>query len=337
MFHPFKDWNDEHVVKFYIRTVHLIIFIGVIACLISAGIYIIFRPDLSERKMEKSKTIGVSYMTMNNEFYKIINQQITYEARTKGDRIILRDPALSVKKQREQIEEMLNEGIDALILTPVEASELTDILMKAREKGVKIVVVDTELMDPTLADSTIVSDNYKAGSLIGRYYLQKHVNGARVVLMTHDETISGKERIRGFCDVIKKNAKIKIVGKVPCEGQTEIATPALKKFIDEGHEFDSVFCLNDLAAVGAAYGLESRRLLHKVDLYGVDASPEAKAMIYDGEMQATSAQFPTEIGKKAAQTLYRLLEGREVLPKVYVNVELVDRRNVKKYRVDRWQ
>ena len=337
MRHLFRDLNDEHVIRFYIRAIHLVILVGALTCGICAGIYIAFRPDLSDRNMEKARTIGVSYMTMNNEFYKIINQQIQYKVQTRGDRVILRDPALDVRRQQEQIREMLDDGIDALILTPVEATALTNVLVRARKKGVKIIVVDTELRDNSLADVTIVSDNYKAGCIMGDYYVKQHPNGAKVVLLTHDETISGKERIDGFCDSISANKKIRIVGKIPCEGQMEIAAPSLKKFIDAGNNFDSVFCLNDLAATGAASALESRSLLHKVQLYGVDASPSAKEMINEGIMQATAAQFPTEIGEKAAEALYRLLDGERVQPKIFVNVELVNQSNVKRYRVDRWQ
>lgn len=55
-------------------------------------------------------------MTMNNEFYKIMNEEISAKVEAEGDRFILRDPALDADRQKEQIEEMLQKGIDVLVV-----------------------------------------------------------------------------------------------------------------------------------------------------------------------------------------------------------------------------
>ena len=85
------------------------------AALFFAG-NMILQPDISTNQKEKSHLIGASYMTMNNEFYEILNEQISHRVEAEGDRLILRDPALSVRRQREQIEMMLDMGISVLIL-----------------------------------------------------------------------------------------------------------------------------------------------------------------------------------------------------------------------------
>lgn len=78
-------------------------------------------------------------------------------------------------------------------------------------------------------------------------------------------------------------------------------------------------------------------LLDKVGVYGVDASPDSKALIKEGMMEATAAQFPSKIGKKTADNIYLLLQGKPVEPYTYIPVELVDRTNVDEYGVERWQ
>ena len=98
--------------------------------------------DFSDRHL-----IGASYMTMNNEFYKIVSEEISQKVEAEGDQLILRDPALSVDRQIEQIKEMLDMGIDVLVLTPVDWESLTDVLTEAKEKGVYIVVVDSNVKE----------------------------------------------------------------------------------------------------------------------------------------------------------------------------------------------
>ena len=92
------------------------------AVILAFFVFVVFiaRPDLSERQREKSHLIGVSYMTMNNEFYKVMHEQISDRIEAEGDRMILRNPALDTDRQIEEIKHMLDEGIDALVKTALE-------------------------------------------------------------------------------------------------------------------------------------------------------------------------------------------------------------------------
>ena len=323
--------------KIQYRTMYKLIMalLALSAALLIAG-YSVLRPDISANQKEGSRLIGASYMTMNNEFYEILNEQISHRVEAEGDRLILRNPALSVSRQVEQIGKMLDEGISGLILTPVDSDGLTDILKKARQQGVKIIVVDSNVSDEQLVDCTIVSDNYRAGCLLGDYLVQNKEN-SKVVILTHEAATSGRERVQGFLDTIGGHEGIEVVEKVPCEGQLEVAMPQMEKLIEQGKEFDSVFCLNDPSSLGAAAALETKGLLDKVDIYGIDASPDAKQLIYEGKMRASVAQFPSRIGEEAANAIYDLLDGKEVKSYISVPVELVTKENVEYYNVDRWQ
>ncbi|MBP3883261.1 MAG: sugar ABC transporter substrate-binding protein [Lachnospiraceae bacterium] len=323
--------------KIQYRTMYKLIMtlLAAAAALMIAG-YVVLHPDISANQKERSRLIGASYMTMNNEFYEILNEQISHRVEAEGDRLILRNPALSVSRQVEQIGKMLDEGISVLILTPVDSDGLTDILKKARQQGVKIIVVDSNVSDEQLVDCTIVSDNYRAGCLLGDYLLQNKEN-SKVVILTHEAATSGRERVQGFLDTIGGHEGIEVVEKVSCEGQLEIAMPQMEKLIEQGKEFDSVFCLNDPSSLGAAAALETKGLLDKVDIYGIDASPDAKQLIYEGKMRASVAQFPSRIGEEAANAIYDLLDGKEVKSYISVPVELVTKENVEYYNVDRWQ
>ena len=323
--------------KIQYRTMYRLIMalLAAAAALMIAG-YVVLHPDISANQKEGSRLIGASYMTMNNEFYEILNEQISHRVEAEGDRLRLRNPALSVSRQVEQIGKMLDEGISVLILTPVDSDGLTDILKKARQQGVKIIVVDSNVSDEQLVDCTIVSDNYRAGCLLGDYLVQNKEN-SKVVILTHEAATSGRERVQGFLDTIGGHEGIEVVEKVPCEGQLEVAMPQMEKLIEQGKEFDSVFCLNDPSSLGAAAALETKGLLDKVDIYGIDASPDAKQLIYEGKMRASVAQFPSRIGEEAANAIYDLLDGKEVKSYISVPVELVTKENVEYYNVDRWQ
>lgn len=322
--------NNKYKKKFWI-----ILFL--INFLIIFIVIVFNQKDYSLNQKEKSNLIGLSYMTMNNEFYKIISEEIISKIESEGDRIVMRDPALSVDRQIEQIAEMLKMDIDVLVLTPVDKEKLNNILEEAKKKGVYIVVLDTDISDDNLVDCTIRSDNYGAGKVVGEYFLNQCKENANVVIMTHETTQSGNERVKGFVDYISCESNINIVDYIECEGQTEIAMPKMKEFIDKKIKFDNVFCLNDLAAVGVVAALEENNMLNKVDVYGVDGSPDAKALIKEGMIKASAAQFPSEIGSKAADTIYQLLNGETVEKNIYIPVKLITKENVEEFGIDRWQ
>ena len=121
-------------------------------------------------------------------------------------------------------------------------------------------MVDTAVADDIPADCTITSDNYEAGVIIGKYFLQKH-NTAKLVMMTHESARSARERVGGFLDTVSANENIQVVKKIECEGQVEIAMPRLQEAIDEGLDFDTVFCLNDLAGMWKTWKRKSAERL----------------------------------------------------------------------------
>ena len=51
------------------------------------------KKDYSVNQKEHCHFIGASYMTMNNEFYKIISEEINARVEAEGDKLMLRDPA----------------------------------------------------------------------------------------------------------------------------------------------------------------------------------------------------------------------------------------------------
>ena len=67
--------------------------------------------------------IGVTYMTMNNDFYQVLNEEIEKEVLANGDKLILRDPALDVSKQVQQVQSFINQGVDVIIINPVDSND----------------------------------------------------------------------------------------------------------------------------------------------------------------------------------------------------------------------
>ena len=253
-----------------------------------------------------------------------------------GDILITRDPALDAVRQTQQIYDLIDEGVEAIFIAPVDFEEIIPAVEYGREKGIKIIFVDTEIYDESLADCMVVSDNYHAGVLCAEYLLQKKAKG-KILIFEHPTTKSSNDRVEGFVDTIEGNGDFEITGRLDYAGQLEIAMPLMIEELKKGADFDIVFCINDVGALGVMAALKDFGRLEGIAVLGVDGAPEAKAMIKEKIMLATSAQYPSEIGQNAVDQLYNMMEGRPVEKKIKVSVNLISEENIDGFSTKGWQ
>ena len=289
-----------------------------------------------EEQQETPLRIGATYMTMNNPFYSVIDEELRLMIESRGDILLTRDPALDQNKQNDQIHELLAGGIDLLVINPVDFQQIRPALEEAREADVPVVIVDSQVSDPSLVACTIASDNYGAGVLCAEHLMSTR-DSARIALLEHPTAQSAVDRIRGFCDTIAAHPQYQIAGRASSDGQLELAMPALDGLLDADPTIDVVMALNDPTALGAMAALEERHLLERTLVYGVDGAPEAKNMKFEGVMTATVAQSPIQIGQTTAQVIYQILSGQAYESEIIVPVELITAENVEQFGSDGWQ
>lgn len=292
--------------------------------------------DFSLTQTESAHKFGATYMTMNNPFFEVINETIRSTVESKGDVLITRDPALDAVRQTQQIYELIDAGVEAIFIAPVDFEKIIPAIEYGREKGIKIIFVDTEIYDESLADCIVVSDNYHAGVICAEYLLNKKPEG-RVLIFEHSTAKSSNDRVNGFVDTIEKNGNFEIVDRLESTGQLEIAMPLMIEELKKDTEFDVVFSINDAGALGVMAALKDYGRLDGISVLGVDGAPEAKSMIKEGIMLATAAQYPSEIGQNAVDQLYNMIEGRTVEKKIKVSVNLISKENINEFSTKGWQ
>lgn len=298
---------------------------------------ILLKDPLSlEEAPETGRKFGATYMTMNNPFYEIIDDEIRSALEARGDMLITRDPALNVEKQNQQVDEMIRRKVEAIFINPVDWKAVGPALIRASEAGIPVIAVDSDVYDSGQVACTVVSDNYQAGVLCATHLLE-HEQGGNIILLVHNTAKSGIDRIQGFRDTMAGHPGFRIVAEGDCLGQLERSMPVTKKLIEEHPEVNIIMCLNDPAAMGTMAALEDAGLTGRVLVYGVDGSPDGKSMIGEHIMTATAAQFPKKLGQQAAEAAYRILDGEPVEPVIRVPTVLITSENLEQYGSDGWQ
>lgn len=315
--------------RFYKNMTYIIIFFMVL--IIFTVTYNIYTAPVA-----KHKVFGVSYMTMNNPFYKIINNEILKVVEKNNDTLITLDPELDVDKQNEQIYKFIDQKVDGIFINPIDFEQIEPALQAAKRANIPVIIIDAPVSDESLVNCTIVSDNYDAGVQCAKDMMER-LDSANIVLLKHTTAKSAKERIEGFLSVIDNNEKYKVINEAECDGQLEIAMPKMQEIIEETPDIDVVMALNDPSALGALAALEKNNK-SDVMVYGIDGTPEIKALIGRNQMiVGTVAQSPIKMGQIAVENMYNILNGKKIEKNIIIPISLINKENLFKYDEDRWQ
>ena len=302
--------------------------------LLAAGLHHFVATDYSLRQNEHRRKLGAVYMTLNNPFYEVIDEEIRTAVENHGDVLISRDPALSVDKQVEEIRNLIDEGVELIFINPVDWTKIEPALELARAAKIPVIAIDTNVEDDSLVACTVVSDNYAAGVQCAEHLL-KHSAGGNIAILKHSQARSSIDRVSGFRDKISANKNFRVVAEVECLGQLEVAMPVMEEIIAAYPDINIVMALNDPAAMGAIAALQS---LNRSDVlvYGVDGVPETKEMILARRMTATAGQSPRQIGKVASDCAYKIFAGESVEKIIKLPTKLLCAENISAADIESW-
>ncbi len=283
-------------------------------------------------------TVALVLKTLNHPFFVDMRRGAQEAADRLGVTLQVQaaEREIDVEKQMQIVENMIQTGIQALCITPSGSREIVSALVKAKDAKVPIVVVDTRVDAKAAADAgvrteTFVgSDNYEGGKLAGEYLIKVTGGNARVGIL---EGIPGHEtgdsRMRGFRDAVKRAPGITIVASQPANWERDQGFNVFQNMLQAHQDIDSVFACSDLMALGAIEAIAAAGRTGRIRVIGFDALDDAKKAIAAGTMEASVAQFPSEMGRAAVESAVKVIRGETVPPDIKVKLELVTKDNVK--------
>ena len=296
-------------------------------------------PEEDETPVQKSYKIGFSVIDMENPYFITLETAAREYLEEQGCTMVTKDPGTDQYLQSKQIQEMIDEGIDAIILTPVNWEEITSSLKVLKDNDIKIINVDAQVKHMDYVDAYIGSDNYSAGYLIGTDLIEKCPDGGEIVILECPTQNSMNDRITGFEEAISKASKgFEIVAREDTQGEFEKALDAAMRILEEHPKVTAIMCGNDQLAVGATAAANVLGL-EEILVYGVDGSPDIKKELVKADtlIEGTAAQSPINMGADAAKIALNVLNGEDYEAETYEEVFMINAENVSMYGTDGWQ
>ena len=270
--------------------------------------------------------IGVSVADQSNPFYIDIVDGMESAAKD-GDELVIVDAGFDAAKQLNDIDDMIQQGVKVMLIDPVDSNAIKSAVEACDAAGIPVIAYNSPLNFEIA--STVATDNYLAGQLVGEA-MGKALDGkGEVAMLTYNVAEVCLDRANGFKDAIAEYPDIKIVEEQEIQPGTDTALPVAENILQAYPDLAGMFALNDPSALGCVAAVESANLLDQVQIVGVDGSDDAKAAIAEGKMLASAAQDPVQICSVAIETAYKVIAGEEVEKDIKIPSYLVDASNAK--------
>lgn len=246
------------------------------------------------------------------------------------------DANVDLSKQITQAENMLTQGVDVLMMSPVDPGGLSSVMTQADERGVPVV---TESNAVEGAVTTVGIENYDAAKMLGLWageYFTENIDGtAHVLLVGLPTQIDTQDRASGFVDGLEESgADYEITQEVNGGGLKDIALDVSTDAFTAHPEINVIFGINDDSALGATQAYEEAGL--NVDElvtlgFGVEGQAGKNALTSDGPYVAGLAMFPEYVGRTLVEQAIAAHEGEDIGERTVTPAAVVTPENLGDY------
>jgi len=267
-------------------------------------------------------TLGLSVSTLNNPFFVTLRDGALDAARSAGVTLIVLDAQDSPAKQLNDVQDLIQRRVSAILLNPTDAAALVPAVLQANRAGVPVITVDRAVAGGKVV-AHIASDNVAGGRQAAEFIAQRlNGQGSIVMLEGIPGTSAARDRGAGFRDGLTKYPGLRLIASQPANFDRAQGLNVMQNILQAQPRIDAVFAQNDEMALGAIQAIRTANRTG-IMVVGFDAVPDAVAAVADGRLAATIAQQPAKMGQLGVAAAVSYLRGGTV--SIPVDLQLVVR------------
>jgi ribose transport system substrate-binding protein len=277
-----------------------------------------------------AKTIAFIQGVAGDQFYITMQCGIQDAAKKAGATVKVQGPQkFDPTLQKPIVDSVVASKPDAILVAPTDVSAMQAPLKAAADAGIKVVLVDTTVNDPSFAVSQISSDNIGGGKAAFDAIKQLAPGGGKVLVVSVDPGISTTDaRVKGFEDATKADSTFTYLGVQYSHNEPATAAKIVTAALQKDPDIVGVFATNLFAAEGTATGIRQAGKQKQVKVIGFDAGPDQVKALSDGTVQALVAQQPGTIGTDGVEQAMAALDGKTTKKKIQTGFTIVTKENM---------
>ena len=241
----------------------------------------------------------------------------------------------SVKTQGDQLQNLVQRKVSAIVLSHAHPLEIQDSLNEAFKAGIPVITIDSGYVDGVVAD--ITADNFTMGAKISTYFMDSLGGKGNIIVIKFEKHYGTRRRGKVFDQVLSEYPGVKVLGEYTITSpQTFLADTrnAMETFTTRyKDQINGVWCAFDALAYVASDVVQEHGL-KDVIVTGVDGNNETFNRIRSGKITATIAQPFEAMAAKAVdlidQIVVKKYAVRSAAPQkiIYMDAPLVDINNL---------
>ena len=265
-----------------------------------------------------------------DNFYITMQCGIQAEAKKSGAKVSVQGPEkFDPTLQKPIVDSVVASKPDALLVAPTDVSAMQAPLKAAADAGIKVVLVDTTVNDPSFAVSQISSDNEGGGKAAFTAIKQLNPKGGKVLVVSVDPGISTTDaRVKGFKDAVDADSSFEYLGVQYSHNEPAQAARIVTAALQKDPDIVGVFATNLFAAEGSATGIRQAGKQGQVKVVGFDAGPDQVKALQQGTVQALVAQQPGTIGTDGVQQALASIDKKSTKKQIQTGFTIVTKDNM---------
>lgn len=268
-------------------------------------------PSDTDAKGAAAKTIGVTLLTVQHQFYQDLRAGLQEEADRHAYKLLISTAEFDSARQANQIDEFIVQKVSAMIVCPCDSRSVGASIVAANKAEIPVFTADIACTSPIgKVTAHIASDNIEGGRAAARLLAGAINQKGQVAVLSHPEVASVADRVKGFKEELAKYPDLQLVAELSSDGKRDKAVRVMEDLIQAHGDLKGVFGINDDTALGALAAVEAAGKLSQIKIVGYDATPEARSKINAGQIYGDVIQNPRRIGTLTIQAVHDLLEGR---------------------------
>jgi inositol transport system substrate-binding protein len=197
---------------------------------------------------------------------------------------------------------MIDQGVDGIIVSPLEDASVELAIQSAIDSGIPVVTIDRGATIPETVGH-VAADNVRGGEIQGEFLISLLPQGGKVIeIQGFRGTAPATDRSKGFNDAISSHPEIELVYQDDGQFFRDEAMSVTKQALEQFPDADAIVCANDDMCLGAAEVANGLGL--DIFIIGFDAIPEALTAIQNGDLTATLDQWT---GRQVSEALDMLV------------------------------
>lgn len=226
---------------------------------------------------------------------------------------------------------------DGIMFTADDPVALTATLIEAKERGIKILSIDGDVKDMSVAVANIQSDNFEGGGQAGKKLAELIGDKGEVMaLMNSPAANVAQQRLQGFQEEIAKHPGITFLGVQYSNNQTAKAASIITSTVAAHPDLAGVFTITTNNTEGAATGVREAQREGRIKIVGFDTSDPIVEAIRKGIVSADIVQYPYRVGQLGVEMMVDALRGKQVDRQVHTPFVVATPQNIETDEVQKF-